>query len=349
VTMSVENGVSSSSRRGATPPGGPTTFDLFSWSEGPDLTRSPATPVRRHTAINDSNAFQSVAGADQTTACDSPVGRPTIRMQQPAGGISHITFGEQLSAEEAEALLKRRPGSDLKKREMYGSGIFTGVDSDINGGIPPVDRTSVRCYQPAGGVSQISFGGEECASPKKPVTVPEVAKQKELSGTVETTDDLAARRVVSNAKAKELIGSNIFGPPPPEPPKPSRALELKREEAAKGSSGGEAQPPARNVHTSVKVSNPAGGHSQISFGPKDESDSAARKLHDQKKLELSGHDIFSDENALASEKNLHHHLSQAKLKELSGSDIFSDDKPAGRDLVGGIRKPPGGGSTISLQ
>jgi hypothetical protein len=170
--------------------------------------------------------------------------------------------------------------------------------------------------------------------------------------------------VNSNAKAKELVGSNIFGPPPsPEIPKPSRAsLEFKRE-------GGGAPPPeaaaapARNVHTSVKVSNPAGGKCQISFGPKDETDSSvvARKSHDHKNAELWGHDIFSEkENADAasvlvssssssSHKNLyHHHPSQAKLKELSGSDIFSDDKPVARDFIGGIRKPPGGGSTISL-
>ncbi len=348
--MSIDNAAAgvTPTRRGAKPPGGATTFDLFSWSEGPDVTRSPPPPVRP-TATNgsSSNAFLS-AVVDQST-CDSPVGRPTIRMHQPAGGTSTITFGEHLSAEEAEALLKRRPGSDLKKREMYGSGIFpggAGADADGNGTTATVDRTSVRCYQPAGGVSQISFGGENCASPKKAVTVPEVAKQKELSGTVETTDDITARRVFSNAKAKELTGSNIFGPPPPESPKPSaRALELRREEAAKGPE----EAPPRNVHTSVKVSNPAGGRCQISFGPKDEIDSVARKLHDQKKAELSGHDIFSEENAMVSEKSLHHQLSQAKLKEISGSDIFSDDKPAGRDLIGGIRKPPGGGSTISLQ
>ncbi|CAM6049277.1 unnamed protein product [Sphagnum compactum] len=345
--MSVENGIPTSSRRGAMPPGGATTFDLFSWSEGPDLTRgSPPVPVRH------SNAFpsSSSSSADQTTCNNgSPVGRPAVRMQQPAGGISTITFGEQLSAEEADALLKRRPGSDLKKREMYGSGIFpAGDDGD---GTAAMDNTGVRCcHQPAGGVSQISFGGgEDCVSPKKAVTVPEVAKQKELSGTVETTDDLAYRRVFSNAKAKELVGSNIFGPQTPDssPRSSSRALEFRREVEAKAPAADEAAPPPRNVHTSVKVSNPAGGRCQISFGPiDDESDSAARKLHDQKKAELSGHDIFSEENALASsEKN----LSQAKLKELSGSDIFSDDKPAGRDFIGGIRKPPGGGSTISLQ
>lgn len=83
------------------------------------------------------------------------------------------------------------------------------------------------------------------------MTIPEVAKQKELSGTVETTDDLTARRGFSNAKAKELVGSNIFGPPPPESPKPPRSLEVREEPKPRGAEA--AQP--RNVHTSVKVSN----------------------------------------------------------------------------------------------
>ncbi|KAH9553934.1 hypothetical protein CY35_08G038200 [Sphagnum magellanicum] len=364
---SVANGMTPSSRRGATPTvGGATTIDLFSWSEA----RPAAVPV---VSISDSN--------NNNASCLSAAADPSIRMlQQTGGGISSIIFGEHISPEEADALLKRRPGSDSKKREMHGSGgIFFpaagchghGGDGEPGNGTTPAldNRTSVRYSHhqaAAAGVSQISFGGENCASPKKAVyTVPEGAKQKELSGTVQTTDDLAGRRVNSNAKAKELVGSNIFGPlPSPEIPKPSRAsLEFKRE-------GGGAPPPEaaaaaaapRNVHTSVKVSNPAGGKCQISFGSKDEADSSvvARKSHDHKNAELWGHDIFSEkENADAasvlasssssSHKNLHHHHpSQAKLKELSGSDIFSDDKPVARDFIGGIRKPPGGGSTISL-
>lgn len=94
---------------------------------------------------------------------------------------------------------------------------------------------------------------------------------------------------------------------------------------------------------------PAGGRSQISFGSKDETEgNNTHKVHDQKNAELSGHDIFSEGNNAALDKSNHHQLSQAKLKEMSGSDIFSDDKPRSRDTIGGIRKPPGGGSTISL-
>lgn len=112
----------------------------------------------------------------------------------------------------------------------------------------------VRDFQPAGGVSQISFGGVESASPKKPVTIPEVAKQRELSGTQETTDDIHHKRgQFSNAKAKELVGSNIFGPPPPEVPRNNRSFEVREESKASE------QPQPRSLHTSVKISNVSSG------------------------------------------------------------------------------------------
>lgn len=330
--MSVDNGSPAVHRRGYRPPGGESTVQL-TWSEVPDVPRTP-TPVR-YNATNDSHAF--------IAACEeSPVPKPTIRMHQPAGGLSTIKFGEQMSPEEAEALLKSRPASDLKKREMHGSGIFNGAGAG-NGESNGADRTAVRMHQPAGGVSQISFGGEESASPKKPVTIPEVAKQKELSGTQQTTDDIHARRgQFSNAKAKELVGSNIFGPPPPDAPKNNRSFEMREESKSSD------QPQPRNLHTSVKISNPAGGRSQISFGADEEIDSITHKLSGLKSAELSGHDIFSDANNLANDKSLHHHLSQAKLKEITGHDIFSDDKPRARDVLGGIKKPPGGVSSIAL-
>lgn len=102
--------------------------------------------------------------------------------------------------------------------------------------------------QPAGGVSQIQFGGEDCITPKMPTSVPEVAKQKELSGSTETTLDLK-HRSFSNAKAKELVGSNIFGPAPPDAPARRVAMEVREQHPEV-----QGEVP-RNVRTSVKVSN----------------------------------------------------------------------------------------------
>ncbi|CAM6127942.1 unnamed protein product [Calypogeia fissa] len=332
--MPVEN--SPATARRGTPPGGPSTFDLFSWSETPDNTQRQ--PVVRRSATNDSAAF--VAASDQS--CTSPDGRPTIRMHQPAGGASSITFGEHQTPEEAEALLKRRPGSEVKRKEMFGSGIFAeaGADGAENGhGITSADRTCVRLHQPAGGVSQIQFGGEECITPKLPTSVPEVAKQKELSGSTETTLDLK-HRSFSNAKAKELVGSNIFGPAPPDAPPRRVAMEVREQQKEV-----QGEVP-RNVRTSVKVSNPAGGKSQINFG-NEELLNNAKKMDPTKAAHLKGNDIFSNDPPTPILES-HHHLSNAKLRDMTGSDIFADDKPVGRDSIGGIRKPPGGGSTIAL-
>ncbi|KAJ7227893.1 hypothetical protein O6H91_05G128000 [Diphasiastrum complanatum] len=315
--MSVEK---SPARRGVTPPGGPSSIDLLRWSE------------------------TNLSAADPSTM-DSPGGRPTIRMHQPAGGISSIAFGEKMSVEEAEGLLKRRPGSEVKKKEMSGSGIFSseaGGDAlDFTNGLQTPPSVRSHLHQPPGGVSQIMFGIEESASPKKPTSIAEVAKQRELSGSHALAEDAHLKRNFSNAKAKELVGSNIFGPPPEIPMRSrSRNLEAREPKDVKGS----AEPAPRNVHTSVKVSNPAGGRSQIFFG-QETPERHSRKAHYQKVADLSGNNIFKGDTPVSSAEKP---LSSAKLREISGSDIFADDKPVGRDCVGGIRKPPGGESSIAL-
>ncbi|KAJ7556831.1 hypothetical protein O6H91_05G100500 [Diphasiastrum complanatum] len=335
--MPIENSVA---RRGQTPPGGPSTFDLFSWSEGPDASQLE-TPVRSF-SVADSTTFGSAS--DQNATGSSSVCRPSIRMHQPAGGVSTISFGEKLTLEEAEASLKRRPGSDTKRKEMFGSGIFAEPveGADVSNGFHTPDRSSARVHQPAGGVSQISFGGDDSISLKKPTSIPEVAKQRELSGSQETFADVHLKRPFSDAKAKELVGSDIFGPPPEIPLRSTnRSLEVREETKT---IKGPVEPGLRNVHTSVKVSNPAGGRSQISFG-EETAETTARRVHDQKISELTGNNIFKgDSPAISADKP----LSVAKLREMSGSDIFADDKPVGRDCVGGIRKPPGGESSIAL-
>ncbi|KAK7245157.1 hypothetical protein RIF29_39992 [Crotalaria pallida] len=74
----------------------------------------------------------------------------------------------------------------------------------------------------------ISFGEEESVSPKKPTTIPEVAKQRELNGTLES-EDSKLKKQLPDAKCKELSGHDIFAPPPEIKPNPitPRILELK--------------------------------------------------------------------------------------------------------------------------
>lgn len=77
-------------------------------------------------------------------------------------------------------------------------------------------------------VSHISFGEEEIVTPKKPATVPEVAKQRELSGTLQSQSDAKLNKQFSDSKFKELSGHNIFAPPPEIKLRPTvRALAYK--------------------------------------------------------------------------------------------------------------------------
>lgn len=79
--------------------------------------------------------------------------------------------------------------------------------------------------------------------------MPEVAKQRELSGTLES-EDAKLKKQLSDAKCKELSGHDIFAPPPEILPGPvtARSLDLKGSIEI-----GESATP--NVRTSVKVSN----------------------------------------------------------------------------------------------
>lgn len=70
-----------------------------------------------------------------------------------------------------------------------------------------------------------------------------------------------------------------------------------------------------------------------------------KKIHNQKFQELTGNDIFKGDVPPGSAEKP---LSVAKLREISGSNIFADGKAEARDYLGGVRKPPGGESSIAL-
>lgn len=88
---------------------------------------------------------------------------------------------------------------------------------------------------------------------------------------------------------------------------------------------------------------PAGGHSNILFSEEPVT-KTTKKIHDQKFAELTGNDIFKGDVPPGSAEKP---LSVAKLREMSGSNIFADGKVKSRGM-GGVRKPPGGESSIAL-
>lgn len=187
-----------SSGRYSKPPGGETTYNLFSWgNEGePEKIRSGRSSVRN-------SAYQMG---------------------------SQIVFGEESLDEHP----KKRPGSDRKLQELSGSGIFQSgpvtvssnlfaSNNDQNNGNVITERPSVRLHQPAGGISQIVFGDSKPEPLKKMVSP---MKQKELIGTGEAKEETPTRKPVGERKVQELVGTaDMFTPlPEPTPPKEKPVL-----------------------------------------------------------------------------------------------------------------------------
>ncbi|XP_006282671.2 uncharacterized protein LOC17877782 [Capsella rubella] len=293
------------------------------------------TPVRNpHTSTADLLSWSETPPPDHSTTPSA------ARSHQPSDGISKVLGGGQITDEEAQSFNKLKNCSGYKLKEMTGSGIFTdkakvGSESDATD-----PKTGLRYYQQTlNGVSQISFSADGNVSPKKPTTLTEVAKQRELSGNLLTEADLKSNKQISSAKIEEISGHNIFGPPPEIQ---TRSLAAAQQEARGNRDMGEPAP--RNLRTSVKVSNPAGGQSNILFS-EDPVVKTSKKIHNQKFQELTGNGIFKgDESPGTADKQ----LSSAKLREMSGNNIFADGKSESRDYFGGVKKPPGGESSISL-
>ncbi|KAM0040075.1 putative DNA oxidative demethylase [Helianthus debilis subsp. tardiflorus] len=278
------------------------------------------TPVRKpHTSTADLLTWP------ENSAVDSPATASAARSHQPSDGISKVVFGGQVTDEEVESLNKRKPVSGYKLKEITGSGIFAASGEDnveeADAANPTQNnKTGLRMYQQTiAGISHISFGEEESVSPKKALSE---AKQRELSGTLDNESDSKLKKQFSNAKNKELSGHNIFAPPPEIQPRPLAARALALRESI---SIGESAPNNTNAEEHVIKT--------------------AKKIPSQKFTELSGNNIFKGDEAPASAEKP---LSSAKLREMSGSNIFADGKAESRDYLGGVRKPPGGESSIAL-
>ncbi|ONL98585.1 hypothetical protein ZEAMMB73_Zm00001d029376 [Zea mays] len=344
-----------------------------------------AAPVRSsHTSTADLLAWPQPQGPAPATP--SPPRRPG----QPSEAIRKVVFGGQVTEEEADSLTKRKPCSAPKWKEMTGSGIFAagsnGDAGEAAAAAKPARTSSrqvLRLAKPLGTtvlsdsgwasvfcivmwptctvvasstVSHISFAEDGTDPPKKPTSVAEVAKQRELSGTLQSETDSKTKKQISNAKSKELSGHDIF----------ADTLDSRSNRARNPSNGSTAShAPAKNTNvfaaatnlvplfpfccpecysTNVRLKQQA---STFSFGDAntDSTPKTARKITGKKVNDLTGNDIFKGDVPPASAEK---HLSTAKLKEITGSNIFADGKEPIRERVGGNRKPPGGESSIAL-
>ncbi|CAH2067793.1 unnamed protein product [Thlaspi arvense] len=139
--------------------------------------------------------------------------------------------------------------------------------------------------------------------------------------TDEEVESLNRRKPCSEHKMKEITGSGIFS----------------RHE---GDGASEPVPVYQQALSGI---------SHISFGEAEELSPkkpiSLPEIYDKKFAELSGNDIFKGD---ATSSSVEKHLSQAKLKEIGGNNIFADGKVESRDYLGGVRKPPGGETSIAL-
>ncbi|XP_022741301.1 uncharacterized protein LOC111292850 isoform X2 [Durio zibethinus] len=286
-----------------------------------------STPVRKpHTSTADLLTWFETPHPGSAAS----VARST-RPHQPSDGIRKVVFGGQVTDEEFESLNKRKPCSGYKMKEMTGSGILAANgendELELSSANPiPNNKTGLRMYQQAlAGINHISFAEEECISPKKPTTLPEVAKQRELSGTLES-EDAKLKKQLSDAKCKELSGHDIFVSPPEILSRPTtvRALALK---------------------DNFDMREPDTHNPGSSMSSEEAVVKTAKKIYNQKFVELSGNDIFKGDFPPGSAEKP---LSVVKMREMSGSNIFADGKVESRDYFGGVRKPPGGESSIAL-
>ncbi|KAL6176955.1 hypothetical protein ACLB2K_053587 [Fragaria x ananassa] len=190
--------------------------------------------------------------------------------------------------------------------------------------------------QAVAGISHISFGEEEGVTPKKPTTIAEVAKLRELSGTLETEAEAEARlkKQLSESKYKELSGHDIFAPPPEILPRETTAP---RQLALKGSI--QIGEPTSPVYESAKST---GGQINVIPG-EDPVSKTAKKIYEKKFSELSGNDIFKGDVPPSSAEKP---LSVAKLREMSGSNIFADGKAEAREYLGVISARVGSKKTL---
>ena len=115
-----------------------------------------------------------------------------------------MLHGSQVGDKEVENLLRRNPCSGYKLKKVTSSGIFVGDTKDGTSkfnNANPINKIGVCIYQQAlNGMSHISFNAEESIFPKKPTSLPEVAKQRELNGTLASELEPRIKKQISNAK-----------------------------------------------------------------------------------------------------------------------------------------------------
>lgn len=274
-----------------------------------------AAPVR--------SSHTSTAGLLAWPHPDGAGSLPARRPNQPTEEFRNVVFGGQLT-EGADGLnkTKRKTGSSPKGKETTGTGI-----SKAESAAAAAVATASRDRQ----ASQITFSQDGTVPTRKATSVAGVARQRELSHTVESEGDSKMKRQVSSTKSKELSGHDIFADH--EDPKPNRSRR-----SDYGSSA--AQSPVKNANVS-----------SFSFGEADIDSTvktAKKKGSSNLSTDLNGKTMPKKDSASAEKQP----PNRARPKGMSGSSNFADGK-ASTSTTGDhegrrTRQPPGGDSSILL-
>ncbi|RZR84602.1 hypothetical protein BHM03_00011455 [Ensete ventricosum] len=228
-------------------------------------------------------------------------------------------------------------------KEMTGSGIYAVNNDDVqleseSSFLTSSYGTYSYNYQVLYSINHFCVNGNGTVLSEKPMQLAGVTKQQELSGILLSGSEPRLKRRLSDAKSRELGGHDIFARPREVPLRPLAAQNLKLNDKGLG------RTTLTKSLPTVNIAQHAAGRNIFLFG--DEIPvRTSKKMHAKKIADLTGNDIFKDVAPLGfSEKT----RSKAKLKELIGNDIFADKKDPPRYYFGGIRKPPGGDSSITL-
>eukprot|EP00899_Mesostigma_viride_P005950 jgi/Mesvir1/15356/Mv06559-RA.1 len=278
---------------------------------------------------------------------DTEQRRSSLHVTQPAGGTGHMETNLTLNAPDFRPSTAR---SEAKQRELSGQVDWLGgrgtrgdssnayaSGSDQNCGNVLTDRRTTRVLQAPGGASQIVFGDSSAPAP--------------------------VQRPVSSQRARDFGGINLFGDQPKLPePAETKAVPCQISNVSHNSWATGHQVEYTPDKSSTRVMKQPGGGSTLVIGddtmgapnvPELDPLANARKGNKKtNKNESIEGDILRPSPGVVEQASPSvvekGSAKEAKINSIRGCDIFSADTGPKRGVIGGVRKPPGGGSSIML-
>lgn len=284
-------------KRSLTRTTGASSFDIFRSKTDPPYATPFATRVYNDSVVEDRNPFLEAARDIDDDGYIKP-----SRLNRPvnpafARGASHIRFGECLTPQEADASLKRRPGSECRHRDLGGNRIFEGPypvtencggdGSDITGCCPKRPVSSNKVQELSG--HNVFAIANESDTPPPPPRVPYMPEERVIP----------PHDMPRNPKKNESH-MQIGGPVCVEPRRPSTC-------------------PSTSLAAYDILYNGAGN----------DVITRARQVEEMKMRAFQGNHIFDFNDEPRNEAEDEEHFSISKLarrRDIRGNDIFGEGR-----------------------